>query len=398
MTEISFPYPPLQPLERLHVYDSLTVNAERWQLAHEYHRSRQNLIYQSLNQPGIVCGLGVKVIAPPQGSSERQRALDAQRNEQRWIEIQPGIAIDMAGNPIVVNDDLQPIDRAYRIAAPAPMMGHRTIYVVVSYAEPNPDADRQEKKLLERFRFDQKTEMPLPHEVELCRIKIQPGGVSLAAPVDPFNPQINEIDLRHRVQAQARPEAWIRVGVVSSVSQQAYENLKCLMQSLSGLYPKLQAEIIPIELTNHVPFNEEQLQRCDLLYLQPHKLSNLETTSDRNLRNYLNAGGAMLVETNASQIEELAIQKWLEPRCEWHDLKVENPLRSHPFLFTQLPTFYDCSTQIALNGGVICLTGCLSEAWGGHNLSRSEIREAQELGINILHFAWRRRHFKRLLQ
>jgi fatty acid desaturase len=34
------------------------MNADRWRRAHEYHHERQNIHYQSLNQPGIVCGWG----------------------------------------------------------------------------------------------------------------------------------------------------------------------------------------------------------------------------------------------------------------------------------------------------------------------------------------------------
>ncbi len=56
------PYPRLQPFERLQISDGITINAERWQFAHEYHRQRQNFQYQALYEPGIVYGLGVAII------------------------------------------------------------------------------------------------------------------------------------------------------------------------------------------------------------------------------------------------------------------------------------------------------------------------------------------------
>ena len=56
--------------------------------------------YQSLHQPGIVCGLGVSVIPAPAD-------LPAQYRDGRWLQIQSGIAIDLVGNPIIVP---QPID------------------------------------------------------------------------------------------------------------------------------------------------------------------------------------------------------------------------------------------------------------------------------------------------
>ena len=45
-------------------------------------------------------------------------------------------------------------------------------------------------------------------------------------------------------------------------------------------------------------------------------------------------------------------------------------------------------------GGIILVIGSLSSGWGYDEnlaLTRDQIRGAQELGINILHFAWRRR-------
>ena len=49
-----FPPPSINSLERLLVRDGLMLNAERWRRSQEYHRQRQNIHYQSLNQPGII--------------------------------------------------------------------------------------------------------------------------------------------------------------------------------------------------------------------------------------------------------------------------------------------------------------------------------------------------------
>ena len=57
------------------------------------------------NQPGIVFGLGVRSIPAPEYASVQYR-------DGRWLEIKPGIAIDLQGNPIVV-----PELETYRIAS-----------------------------------------------------------------------------------------------------------------------------------------------------------------------------------------------------------------------------------------------------------------------------------------
>jgi hypothetical protein len=56
--------------------------------------------------------------------------------------------------------------------------------------------------------------------------------------------------------------------------------------------------------------------------------------------------------------------------------------------------------QIWQGGGIILVTGTLSNAWGLDDelLNRNDIRTAQELGINILHFALRRRQIMQLIQ
>jgi hypothetical protein len=51
--------------------------------------------------------------------------------------------------------------------------------------------------------------------------------------------------------------------------------------------------------------------------------------------------------------------------------------------------------------GIIVVIGNLSSAWGLNgnlSLSRETIRSAQEMGMNILHFAWRRRELTQLVK
>ncbi|NJL87281.1 MAG: hypothetical protein HC886_16975 [Leptolyngbyaceae cyanobacterium SM1_1_3] len=96
-------FPPVQAFERLQIEDGLLITAERWQQAHNYHRQRQNFHFQSLSRAGIVCGLGVSVIPAP-------ASIEARYRDQRWVQVQAGVAIDPEGNPIVV-----PQPEAFRI-------------------------------------------------------------------------------------------------------------------------------------------------------------------------------------------------------------------------------------------------------------------------------------------
>ena len=75
--------------------------------------------------------------------------------------------------------------------------------------------------------------------------------------------------------------------------------------------------------------------------------------------------------------------------------------KNKPFLFTALPLLNQIE-NISYSKGIVVVLGNLSSAWGGkdeedRDLPRNDIRTAQELGINILYFAYKRRNMMSLL-
>jgi len=405
MTHQFFPPPPIDPLKRLHVYDSLMMNAQRWLRDREYHRRRQNVQYQSLNQPGIVCGLGVRLIDPPTEAPAKFR-------DRRWLEIQPGIAIDVEGNPIIVD---QSVNREFRLAIEAPTSGTLTVHLVVRYVEPQNLEQKQDAEVIrEWFRFEQKTTPPSANEVELCRIKLQPGIIQLENPIDVFFPKVNQLDLRYRTRAKARPQALVRVtqmtysdfeddDLPTSLSR-TWENISYLMQSVAALYPAMQGveQVGQETLRSH-----RTLADYDLLYLTDWQVLNLYEEELDTLSQYLKTGGVLLVEAPTDSadliesIQTLLVQQLEIPLHSWSELSRNHPLRIQPFLFAALPMINQQPIQLWQGEGIILVMGELSAAWGLDeelSLSRNDIRTAQELGINILHFAWRRRQLTQLLQ
>ncbi|MFB2892880.1 DUF4159 domain-containing protein [Aerosakkonemataceae cyanobacterium BLCC-F50] len=408
MNDKFFSLPRIEPFERLHVYDSLMMNAKRWLMAHEYHRRRQNVHYQSLNQPGIVCGLGVKLIEPPEEAP-------AQFRDKRWLEIQPGIAIDIEGNPIIVNPS---VNRKFRIATAPPTTGTLTVYLVVSFVEPeNPERKQDIEVLREWFRFDEKTSPPKEKEIELCRIELQPGTVKLQKPKDVLFPEVNDIDLRCRLLAKARPEAVVNAGLMKyndaddwynsdmqKLSDRDRENLSYLMRSISSLYPALQgiAEIGQVSLQN-----KRAIADYDLFFLADWQVVNLNEEELHTLSIYLKTGGIILIETPTNNsflidnIHKIITDKLDIDLLSWQEMSRYHPLRTQPFLFAIPPNINQQSIEIQSGGGIILVIGNLLSAWGIDeevSLDRNDIRSAQELGINILHFAWCRRQMTQLLQ
>ncbi|MDX2228502.1 MAG: hypothetical protein NW220_02610 [Leptolyngbyaceae cyanobacterium bins.349] len=425
-------YPRLEAFERLHISDGLTITAERWQQAHNYHRQRQNFHYQALYEPGIVYGLGVAPL-PDQPDG-------------RLLQIQPGVAIDIQGNPIILKTPEE-----FRLTSEASDGQPIWVYLVVNYVDPD-DLRRAPvaKTVQETFRIVEKLHLD-PNDVELCRVQLLPAAIAIQASTDVFAPQPNQLDLRGRPTPQPYRQYVVRVGQINGdrpTDATTYAGLTDLLRSLAGLYPSLGAA------PTVQPFSAKALSRetaidCHLLYLPYNTLLTLPNPGLQRLQSYLATGATVLVaadfgDTNllnlldigqelhralmeaerdgelepmtrqlraeiaanqqaiAQQLEQLEqslraiAAAWGLPLHESGDLSLDHPLRSHPFLFSQPPPRQGHPVYIKNWGGLVFLVGDLSLSWGRSAMppiSREVLRSAQEWGINLLHFAAQRQHW-----
>jgi Domain of unknown function (DUF4159) len=387
----SFPPPPIQPLEQLLVKDGLMINADKWQRAHTYHQQKQNTLFQSLHQPGIVVGLGIHLIPAPEDTA-------AQYRDQRWLEIQPGIAIDLSGNLIVVPEPIP-----FHIASgDTPNIQPMIVYLTISYVDPKTLVRREQAEVIkETFRIDEETSPPSDTAIEVCRIQIQPGAVVLQRPLEVLHPGTNQIDLRYRLSAKTRPQATAKIALIDQglgINLGPYqENLSFLLEALDSLYPSLQGDSLmrfPLSYES-----VEDLRECNLIVIPGVQISNFENEHISLLRDYLSSGGMVLVEIKENEeptldtLKELAygLGASLDPL---HQLPRKHLLKTKPFLFSALPKLYGQEVQIFCGGSIIAVVGDLSSAWGASEafgLTREEVRASHELGINILNYATRRK-------
>jgi Domain of unknown function (DUF4159) len=381
------PPPPIEPFSRLQAADGLLVTAEHWQRTQAYHRTRQNLHYQSLHRPGIVCGLGVQAVPAPTTVAVEVR-------DNRWVEVQPGIAINCAGNPIVVS---QPV--IYRIATENKSPEPITVYLALSYVDPDElRRDEGREWVQEQFRIDEKLTLPDPWEVEICRVLLPTGSLFITQPADVFFPGYCSIDLRYRTQVRPRA-AEVRIAQVKHSDPEYARNffyLHSLVNSIDGLFPSLEAVAMEVELES----DKLEANRFDLLYLSGWQFSP-SRRENKALEAFLEAGGVLLVDAppdatdliNKAREIAAGIKTPLEPL---ESLRRDHPLRNRPFLFAAMPVVNQQQVRVECGGGLILVTGDLASAWGldaGLSLSRLSIRTAQELGINILHYARCRRQW-----
>jgi hypothetical protein len=289
--------------------------------------------------------------------------------------------------------------------------------LVVSYVEPeNPERQQDTEVLREWFRFDEKTHPPSAKEIEVCRIELQPGTVKLENPSDVLFPEFNQLDLRYRIQVKARPQAVIKIAQMKQketgdgydkerqkLSDRYLENISFLSQSVAALYPHLQAETKIGQISLQAL---KSVAAYDLLYLADWQIVELDEAEIYTLNTYLKTGGIILMDSPTNNeflvdsIKHIITQELETDLHSWQELSRNHPLRSQPFLFAALPNINQSLVQVWQGGGIILVTGTLSNSWGldDGSLNRNDIRTAQELGINFLHFALCRRQMTQLIQ
>ncbi|MDJ0726166.1 MAG: DUF4159 domain-containing protein [Prochloraceae cyanobacterium] len=386
-----FPPPAIDPFERLRATDGLLINAQRWRVTQEYHRQRQNFHFQSLHQPGIVTGLGVKIIT-------ERAAVPGEYKDGKSVQLQPGLAIDLLGNPIVV-----PQPQNVQIAVEPPQTEPLTVYLVVSYRDPEDLAIREGQEMMrEQFRIDVKIEPPTDLEVEVCRLLLQPAQtLKLRQPADILSPGYGNLDFRYRRSATLRAKETVKIAQIKHEDPEHdrnFINLDYLLNGVNSLYPQLQG-IEPVGLVN---WTNPQLQEYDLLYLTGNNIA-LNYQELEVLKNYLATGGVLLIDLHpdaGAAIKYVAALAERELNSPLKTLPKRNYIRRQPFLFARLPLGgLQQPIKMAVGGGVVLVTGDLAAVWGlddDLSLSREKIRAAQELGTNILHFAFMRRAIARL--
>jgi hypothetical protein len=431
------PYPRLEVFERLHISDGLAINADRWQQAHTYHRQRQNFQYQSLHEPGIVYGLGVSIV-PDQP-------------DDRLLHIQPGVAIDILGNPIVV-----PQVEEFCITSEPDAGQAMLVYLAVNHVDPD-DLRRATtaKTVRETFRIVEKLHLD-PRDVEICRIDLQSGFAGIHLPENVFAPTANQLDFRGRCQPQLHPQFRVQVGqVTSNHSTDAITQmgLSDLLRSLPALYPALRGQ--PTVQTYSAQTLGRSALDCQLLYVPYAVLLTLPNPALQKLQTFLTQGAVVLVTIDFAEAELLDLlqisqelhiglkeaerdpdlfdqtgaqleaeiaaiatavtQRLVEIQqelgaiapqlgldlSESGELAIDHPLRWQPFTFSQFPTRFDQPIYVRAWGGLVLLVGDLSQSWGRTaqpEVPRDVLRSAQEWGINLLHFAAQRHQWTQAMQ
>ncbi len=365
----------LFPRKRIRAVDGMAVTADVWEEAHDYHRQINRLHTLLYHGAGIVTGLEV-IASDPADSS---------------VYVLPGLAMDSIGQTIVI-----PEPRAYDL-------GHTEgrLYLIVTYNESRPQSSGsrvQEDAPLyvqAQYSLEAVTDLPPTPHIEVARIWRRDNTAPIVAAKDPNHPRGNEIDMRYRRTIGQQDKPVVTVGVVSLRGTEGAkhgEGMAALAASirLSGAGQ--------VWVDRGVPLLGE-LSRYDLIYLVGRDQVQLNNDEMMALYAYWQEGGVIFYEGCRRNHEGdppadgvfldlvSAFGAKMEPLASKH------PIFSTTFLFAQPPAGFETqgSSQVQVGDGLIMSTadyGCL---WRGERrgrpAQRSEIRDAQEWGANLVLWA-----------
>ena len=437
-----------QPLSRVSVNDGLLLTAEMWQTAHNYHQQKQNIFYQSFYTQGIVSGLGVTVTQPPKDIPATYRdfrwlkiqpglAIDQEGNTIIVPEpIEFRVASVLKEDPLMIyivasyvdpeqlnnNGDQAIITETFRIDEKVtppegseielcrillPAQADKLVkdYLANAVNVFSPDIYELDSRYRQQVQWKQPKKINIGHVVDENSLvqTIEENFASLLNSCRSLYPQVNTEQNLQRINLAT----YLSAG--RDLFEQVYEDNLTLVYLTYKQVENLTVKEIEIlkqwrkfGTTIFVEYNTDSTGVGDLKGVQEQLksiLKDLDRTSSylaQDIDNYQQELGYIedLLEQEMNEVittgEELAKKL---------DINVKNNgtigrlhrLRHQPFLFGDFPIVEGKQIEIFNWQNLILVVGKLSNSWslqGGLSRSREEIRSCQEIGINILDFAW----------
>lgn len=367
------------PNKRISPFDGLSVTAEVWEEAHEYHRLQRQLYALFRHGPGVVAGLKVIASDPPDSS----------------VYILPGIAVDALGQVIVLSEPT-----AYDVGA-----AEGLIYLLLSYGEsrPRPDDSGAGEDgplyVYAEFGIEAGPSLPDASSVELARVRRPDGVAPIVDAQDAAHPGLSEIDMRFRREVGSAPGE----AAALAVSYVGGDEVTSHGQGASYLARAVRRwGDCRVWVDRGVPL-APGLERYTLVYLVGQGAFEPSPEEMQVLYDYVQGGGTLFIESCRRGVEDGAppadaafADMLASLGFALKDLD-DHPMLTEPFLFAAPPPGFETGdgAGVQVGEGVIfstCDYGCLWQGQRRHGAaSREEIRAALEWGSNVVACALERR-------
>jgi hypothetical protein len=375
--------------KRVNPFQGLVLDADTWRDEQDYHRNQQRLHTLAFHGTGIVEGLEVKASQPPDLS----------------LIISPGMAIDPEGNVIVVSQS-----QHYSLVS----RDKGQVYLIIQYREiptAAPSEGEQPTRILEAYRIREVSHLPNEPYLELARINLDPSQKNIRNAQSSSSPMVNEINLRFRQSAKAAlsdvseialhppppaeiaPQEKVILGhmALGKASHDLHNRGLLKLAHQVGFQTKYQAAVEECAL-------DETVTRCTLLYITGKSPFTIDTKEQAILASLIQSGGTIFAEGCAEEQSSgarefgLAFNRLAEQMGE----KLEVVQRGHPLLdchnvFSTAPAGAQSEGLLMAAGQIIYSSYDYGCAWSGgysnNPLSRDIIRDAFEMGLNIVTYA-----------
>jgi hypothetical protein len=354
----------IYPKTRIKPYDGMSVSAAVWAQAHDEHRQASQAHDLLFHGSGIITGLEVFANDPP----------------DHVVFISPGAAVDSAGDVIILPEPV-----AYDFGDTA----EGTLYLLFGHGEREVGGlDSDVKYIQSEFVIAARPSMPKRPTVELARVTLSKSIRDVHNAANPARPEPGQLDLRFRNIVGPRPQQNLRVGLCNL--NKASADIEKGWDALSG--ESARSSPYHLAVDKGLVLSPELLS-YDLVYLYGNAAFKVDVLQIDELRAYLDAGHALLIEALHSDAHEsfqtLFAGLGLAPK----PLAGDDPLLADPFLFAAPPPGYHGNEVFRL-GKALYSTAGYGIAWGGKleggskstaSASRADIRSAHEWGINLIH-------------
>ncbi len=357
----------LFPQKRIKPYDGMSVTAEVWGQAHEYHRQA----YQSHNLffhgSGILIGMEVVASDPP----------------DPFVFILPGVAVDSNGKVIVLSEPVA-YDLGDEIEGP--------LYLTITHRESSQGVKKNKGGnelafFQDEFLITARPSLSDNTSVELARFTRESRTSAIHDAANPAGPGINEIDLRFRRSIQMHTERLVTAAVVylGSVKEPVQG------QGLARLSDQVRRrDDINLVVDDNLQLDPGVLG-YSFLYLVGEGKFRLTKAQLKGLQGYVERGGVLFMENCDDEARESFLTAMEEIGMDLKDTPVkDHPLLAGPYFFAAPPMGYETQAEILLGTGGILSSFNYGRLWLGEGLqrvpTREEIRSASEWGANLLSY------------
>jgi len=359
----------LLPKKHILPYDGMSINANVWDEAHNYHSQVQNAHQYFLHGTGIVVGLDVVASDPP----------------DNLVFVLPGVAIDTSGKMIILSEPVA-YDLGEKINGKLRLfLLHREVKIKAAKTEENNVPAYMQDEYVIVARTD---ELDTAH-VEIARINRETVKSAIHDAGQTNAPRVNEIDLRFRKYVCPPPSEQILAGVsyLGKVPEKNYD--QALIHLIKPLANESPYHLI---VENDVPL-DENLFNYKLLYLLATNSAKFDKKQADTLQNFIQNDGKILVEFCEQVSEEHAVELLKPLGSALTKLTIAHPVFHAPYLFSLAPQGSLAQDNVVVWQGEPCIlvtTGSYGTLWRGQAqqpaFSRELIRSSIEWGVNLLSY------------